>query len=103
MPTTLRLDAWKGKNYFALHFSASCASHRRMSKKSAPKIGRPKLPPAVVRGKRVIAWLNTSDRALVEQATHAAGEISVSRWSSLVIVAAARALLASLGVNAPSQ
>jgi hypothetical protein len=51
----------------------------------------------------VIAWLNASDRALVDQATHAADEISVSRWSSLVIVAAARALLASLGVNAPSQ
>ena len=74
-----------------------------MSKKSAPKIGRPKLPPAAVRGKRVIAWLNASDRALVGQATRAAGEVSVSRWSSLVIVRAAKGVLASIGVDDAAQ
>jgi hypothetical protein len=67
--------------------------------KQSKIIGRPKLPPADVRGKRVTSWLTSSDHALVDQATKAAGEVSVSRWSSLVIVRAARNVLSACGVS----
>ena len=74
-----------------------------MSKSKQAPIGRPKLPPADVRGRRVTSWLTSSDHALVDQARRAAGEPSVSRWSSLVIVRAARSVLSALGVNAAGQ
>ena len=71
-----------------------------MNKSKSPKtIGRPKLSPAEVRDQRVTSWLTSADRALVDQARRAAGEASISRWSAVVIVRAAKSVLASLGVT----